>query len=135
MLRLWPAFASSILSFFSVIENARATANHWHASTTVRTLSSRSYNKSAGGLVYLLGTLLPARRGLTRLDFTFLTFMVFIDFDHQVGHEQAKRRPALVLTGQRYNRASGLAVGLLRGTKRTIGHEQNTSRMPPFGAF
>ena len=103
--------------------------------TTVRTLSSRSYNKSAGGLVYLLGTLLPARRGLTRLDFTFLTFMVFIDFDHQVGHEQAKRRPALVLTGQRYNRASGLAVGLLRGTKRTIGREQNTSRMPPFGAF
>jgi mRNA interferase MazF len=28
----------------------------------------------------------------------------------QVGREQAKRRPALVLTDQRYNRASGLAV-------------------------
>jgi mRNA interferase MazF len=36
--------------------------------------------------------------------------IVFIDFDPHVGHEQAKRRPALVLTDQRYNRASGLAV-------------------------
>lgn len=36
--------------------------------------------------------------------------IVFIDFDPQVGHERAKRRPALVLTDQRYNRASGLAV-------------------------
>jgi mRNA interferase MazF len=36
--------------------------------------------------------------------------IVFIDFDPQVGDEQAKRRPALVLTDQRYNRASGLAV-------------------------
>jgi mRNA interferase MazF len=36
--------------------------------------------------------------------------IVFIDFDPQVGHEQAKRRPALVLTDQRYNRASGLVV-------------------------
>jgi mRNA interferase MazF len=36
--------------------------------------------------------------------------IVFIDFDPQVGHEQAKRRPALVLTDHRYNRASGLAV-------------------------
>ena len=36
--------------------------------------------------------------------------IVFIDFDPQVGHEKAKRRPALVLTDQRYNRASGLAV-------------------------
>ena len=33
-----------------------------------------------------------------------------IDFDAQVGRKQAKRRPALVLTDQRYNRASGLAV-------------------------
>lgn len=33
-----------------------------------------------------------------------------IDFDPQAGHEQAKRRPALVLTDQRYNRASGLAI-------------------------
>lgn len=33
-----------------------------------------------------------------------------MDFDPQVGREQAKRRPALVLTDQRYNRASGLAI-------------------------
>jgi len=33
-----------------------------------------------------------------------------LDFDRQVGHEQARRRPALVLTDQRYNRASGLAI-------------------------
>ena len=36
--------------------------------------------------------------------------IVMMDFDPQVGHEQAKRRPALVLTDQRYNRANGLTV-------------------------
>ncbi|HWE85190.1 MAG TPA: type II toxin-antitoxin system PemK/MazF family toxin [Terracidiphilus sp.] len=36
--------------------------------------------------------------------------IVFLDFDPQIGREQAKRRPALVLTDMRYNRASGLAV-------------------------
>lgn len=36
--------------------------------------------------------------------------IIMLDFDPQVGREQAKRRPALVLTEQRYNRASGLAV-------------------------
>src|ERR1700733_11020901 len=36
--------------------------------------------------------------------------IIFIDFDPQIGREQAKRRPALVLTDQRYNRASGLAI-------------------------
>ena len=36
--------------------------------------------------------------------------IVFMDFDPQVGREQAKRRPALILTDVRYNRASGLAV-------------------------
>src|SRR5215471_4803746 len=36
--------------------------------------------------------------------------IVTMDFDPQVGREQAKRRPALVLTDQRYNRASGLFV-------------------------
>jgi mRNA interferase MazF len=36
--------------------------------------------------------------------------IVMMDFDPQAGREQAKRRPALVLTDQRYNRASGLAV-------------------------
>jgi len=35
--------------------------------------------------------------------------LVWLDFDPQ-GREQAKRRPALVLTDQSYNRASGLAV-------------------------
>ena len=33
-----------------------------------------------------------------------------MDFAPQVGREQAKRRPALVLTDQGYNRASGLAI-------------------------
>ncbi len=36
--------------------------------------------------------------------------IVFLDFDPQVGREQAKRRPALVLTDLSYNRASGLAL-------------------------
>ena len=36
--------------------------------------------------------------------------IVMMDFDPQVGREQAKRRPALVLTDQGYNRASGLAI-------------------------
>ena len=36
--------------------------------------------------------------------------IVMMDFDPQVGREQAKQRPALVLTDQRYNRASGLAI-------------------------
>ena len=36
--------------------------------------------------------------------------IVLMDFDPQIGHDQGKRRPALVLTDQRYNRASGLAV-------------------------
>ncbi|MFZ0684108.1 MAG: type II toxin-antitoxin system PemK/MazF family toxin [Terriglobales bacterium] len=36
--------------------------------------------------------------------------IVMMDFDPQVGREQAKRRPALVLTDQRYNKASGLFV-------------------------
>ncbi|HEV2697296.1 MAG TPA: type II toxin-antitoxin system PemK/MazF family toxin [Terriglobales bacterium] len=36
--------------------------------------------------------------------------IVWLDFDPQVGREQAKRRPALVITDESYNRASGLAV-------------------------
>ena len=36
--------------------------------------------------------------------------LIWLDFDPQAGREQAKRRPALVLTEQTYNRASGLAV-------------------------
>jgi mRNA interferase MazF len=36
--------------------------------------------------------------------------IVWLNFDPQAGREQAKRRPALVLTDLAYNRASGLAV-------------------------
>ena len=36
--------------------------------------------------------------------------IVMLDFDPQLGREQAKRRPALVITDRRYNHASGLAV-------------------------
>ncbi len=35
---------------------------------------------------------------------------VWLDFDPQAGREQSKRRPALVITDQSYNRASGLAM-------------------------
>jgi|SRR5271165_465131 len=36
--------------------------------------------------------------------------IAWLDFDPQAGREQARRRPALVLTDQAYNRASGLVV-------------------------
>ncbi len=36
--------------------------------------------------------------------------IVWLDFDPQAGREQGRRRPALVLTDQSYNRASGLSV-------------------------
>lgn len=36
--------------------------------------------------------------------------VVWIDFDPQAGHEQAGRRPALVLSPVAYNRAGGLAI-------------------------
>lgn len=36
--------------------------------------------------------------------------IIYLDFDPQAGREQAKRRPALVLTGRKYNKAAGLAV-------------------------
>ena len=36
--------------------------------------------------------------------------LIWLDFDPQAGHEQTKRRPALVVTDEAYNRASGLAV-------------------------
>ena len=35
---------------------------------------------------------------------------MWIDFDPQRGHEQAGRRPALVLSGARYNTATGLLI-------------------------
>jgi mRNA interferase MazF len=36
--------------------------------------------------------------------------IVWLHFDPQAGREQAKRRPALVITDRSYNRASGLVV-------------------------
>ena len=36
--------------------------------------------------------------------------IMWLDFDPQTGREQAKRRPALVLTDRAYNRATGLSV-------------------------
>src|SRR5436853_619060 len=36
--------------------------------------------------------------------------VVWIDFDPQAGHEQAGRRPAVVLSPASYNRRSGLAL-------------------------
>jgi mRNA interferase MazF len=36
--------------------------------------------------------------------------IAWLNFSPQDGHEQAKRRPALVLSATRYNAASGLAV-------------------------
>lgn len=36
--------------------------------------------------------------------------VVWLDFDPQAGHEQAGRRPALVLSPAEYNRKVGLAI-------------------------
>lgn len=36
--------------------------------------------------------------------------VIYLDFDPQAGREQAKRRPALVLTSRKYNKAAGLAI-------------------------
>ena len=36
--------------------------------------------------------------------------VVWLTFDPQAGHEQAGRRPALVLSPEQYNRRSGLAL-------------------------
>lgn len=36
--------------------------------------------------------------------------VIYIDFDPQAGREQAKRRPALVMTPRKYNKAAGLVV-------------------------
>ncbi len=36
--------------------------------------------------------------------------IAWLDFDPQAGREQGRRRPALVLTDQAYNRASGLVI-------------------------
>lgn len=44
--------------------------------------------------------------------------IAWLDFDPQIGHEQSRRRPALVLTDQSYNRASGLLVACPVTSKR-----------------
>lgn len=36
--------------------------------------------------------------------------IAWLDFDPQAGREQGRRRPALILTDQNYNRGSGLVV-------------------------
>jgi mRNA interferase MazF len=36
--------------------------------------------------------------------------VVWLDFDPQTGHEQAGRRPALVISPRAYNRKTGLAI-------------------------
>src|SRR5438309_12024731 len=36
--------------------------------------------------------------------------IVWVDFSPQMSHEQAKRRPALILSPGRYNALSGLAI-------------------------
>jgi len=36
--------------------------------------------------------------------------LIWLDFDPRTGREQAKRRPALVVTDESYNRASGMVI-------------------------
>lgn len=47
--------------------------------------------------------------------------IIWLDFDPQAGHEQAGRRPALVLTPRRYNDQRGLCV-VCPVTNRIRGH-------------
>jgi mRNA interferase MazF len=47
--------------------------------------------------------------------------IIWLDFDPQAGREQAKRRPALVLTKRAYNQASELCL-LCPITSRQKGH-------------
>jgi len=44
--------------------------------------------------------------------------IAWLDFDPRAGRAQARRRPALVLTDQAYNRASGLVVVCPLSSKR-----------------
>ena len=45
--------------------------------------------------------------------------IIWLDFDPQAGREQAKRRPALVVTDKNYNQASGLALVCPLTSRRT----------------
>jgi mRNA interferase MazF len=56
---------------------------------------------------------------------------VWIDFDPQVGHEQAGRRPALVLSPLDYNRPSKLA--LLCPVTSKLKHHPYDVPIPPGG--
>lgn len=58
--------------------------------------------------------------------------IVWLNFDPQAGHEQAGHRPALVLTPNHYNRASGLVI-VCPMTSRIRGYpfEVLVSEAPP----
>ena len=58
--------------------------------------------------------------------------VVWLEFDPQAGHEQAGRRPAMVLTEARYNRLRGMMV-CCPMTSRIKGYvfEVVVSRDPP----
>jgi len=58
--------------------------------------------------------------------------IVWLHFDPQAGHEQAGRRPALVLTPARYNGARGMAICCPMTTKiKGYVFEIVFSRKPP----
>jgi mRNA interferase MazF len=58
--------------------------------------------------------------------------IVWLDLDPQAGHEQAGRRPALILTPARYNGARGMMVCCLMTTKiKGYPFEVVISRKPP----
>jgi mRNA interferase MazF len=58
--------------------------------------------------------------------------IVWLHFDSQAGHEQAGRRPALVLTPARYNSARGMAICCPMTTKiKGYVFEIVVSRKPP----
>lgn len=60
-----------------------------------------------------------ARRGVPRAPER--DDIVWLDFDPQAGHEQAGRRPALVLSPKLYNQRSGLAL-MVPVTSRAKGY-------------
>jgi len=47
---------------------------------------------------------------MARVDCPSRGDVVWMDFDPQVGHEQAGRRPALILSHREYNLKSGMAI-------------------------
>jgi mRNA interferase MazF len=58
--------------------------------------------------------------------------IVWLHFDPQAGHEQAGRRPALVLTPARYNRLRGMMICCPMTTKvKGYVFEVAISRKPP----